>query len=145
MEAARQCLLQTGMMRVFLLDTNAASAVIQQHEVMRAHIMSHPPDSLHISVITAAELRHGIERRPEAVNLRRRVHAFLARISILPFVDEDSTAFARLRVLSSKQGKTLSDLDMLIAAHAYSRDMTLVTADRAFMHIPHLRLVDWTR
>lgn len=134
----------TGMTAVFLLDTNAASAVIQQHEVMRAYIMNHPPDSLHISVITAAELHYGIERRPEAVNLRRRVHAFLARISILPFVDDDSTAFARLRVLAARQGKSLSDLDMLIAAHAYSRDMTLVTADRAFAHIPHLRLADWT-
>lgn len=128
---------------MFLLDTNAASAIIHQQEAIRQHVMRHPPHTLHISVITSAELRFGIERRPEAVNLQRRVREFLARISILPFLDEDAAAFAKLRRLSTAQGKNLTDMDMLIAAHAYSRNLILVTSDKAFSQIPQLRIADW--
>jgi predicted nucleic acid-binding protein len=33
---------------------------------------------------------------------------------------------------------------MLIAAHAVSVGATLITSDRAFLHVPELKIADWS-
>jgi len=35
-------------------------------------------------------------------------------------------------------------MDMLIAAHAIAAGCTLISADRAFMQVPGLRVIDWS-
>lgn len=61
----------------------------------------------------------------------------------MPFDSETAQAFALLRVDMARAGKSLTHLDMLIAAHARSIDATLVTSDRAFTHVPGLRVENW--
>jgi len=52
----------------------------------------------------------------------------------------NSLAGAELEAL----GKPLGAMDLLIATHALAEDCTLVSADRAFAHVPGLRVLDWT-
>jgi tRNA(fMet)-specific endonuclease VapC len=42
-----------------------------------------------------------------------------------------------------RSGKSLTPLDMLIAAHALSIDAVLVTSDKAFLHVPQMKTVSW--
>jgi tRNA(fMet)-specific endonuclease VapC len=75
--------------------------------------------------------------------IRRDVEDFVAALTVLPWDAAD--AFAELKAAIRKQAVTLSPMDMLIAAHAYSAGAVLVTNDRAFGAVrPKVQVQDWT-
>jgi tRNA(fMet)-specific endonuclease VapC len=39
----------------------------------------------------------------------------------------------------------MGNLDMMIAAHALAADAILVTNDRSFFRMKHLKIEDWTK
>ena len=86
-------------------------------------------ETLAISSITAAELLHGLARRPEATKLHALVHAFPLRVEVLPWERVVAERYAQARATMEKRGINLSALDWLIAAHALSLDRILVTHD----------------
>jgi tRNA(fMet)-specific endonuclease VapC len=97
-----------------------------------------------ISTITEAELRFGLAKRPEAVKLRKAVESFLSVITVLSWDSEAARAYGVMRAKMMSSGKTLSALDLLIAAHATALDSVLVTSDKAFEHAEGVSaLVNW--
>lgn len=97
-----------------------------------------------ISAITEAELRYGLHKNPLATRTRIAVELFCARTEILPWDSSAAHAYGRLRHQLNSAGKALSELDLLIAAHAVSLDAILVTGDRAFQQASGLlRVVNW--
>ncbi|SEG62618.1 tRNA(fMet)-specific endonuclease VapC [Bryocella elongata] len=97
-----------------------------------------------ISTITEAEVRYGLARKPGATQLHKLVNEFLANLQVLPWDSAAAAAYAALREDLSRRGRTLSALDMLIAAHALSAGAVLVSADGAFSHaMPPLRTENW--
>ena len=127
----------------YLLDTNAASALIRGRvsPELQQLLMDH---SACISVITEAELRFGVVRRPEATRLATAVAVFLQDTPVLPWTSATAQAYAELRTLMEKAGVGLSSMDLLIAAQAKAEDCTLVSGDGAFVHVPGLRVLDWS-
>lgn len=83
------------------------------------------------SPITEAELRYGIRKNPFATRTRVAVEVFCARMDVLPWDSVAARTCGALRHQLSSTGKNLSELDLLIAAHAVSLDGILVTGDRA--------------
>jgi predicted nucleic acid-binding protein len=57
---------------------------------------------------------------------------------------QSADRYGLLRAEMQRIGKSLSALDMLIAAHALSLGATLVTTDAAFRHVPGLSVEDWS-
>ena len=56
-----------------------------------------------------------------------------------------STAYGRLRALLEKKGQAIGSMDLLIAAHAISLDVRLITHNvREFGRVPGLGIEDWT-
>ncbi len=54
--------------------------------------------------------------------------------------------YGPLRAYLQKKGSPIGPLDMLIAAHALSLDVTLVTSNvREFARVPGLRIADWRK
>jgi len=97
-----------------------------------------------ISSITEAEIRYGLEKAPAARVLNVAIEAFLLKIRIFPWGSEEAFTYGELRARMEASGKTLGNLDMLIAAHAISLGAILVTNDRAFSRIRDLRgVVNW--
>jgi tRNA(fMet)-specific endonuclease VapC len=97
-----------------------------------------------ISAITEAEILYGLAKRPEATRLRAAVEALLASVEILAWDSEAAMAYGTLRARLSAAGKSLSAMDMLIAAHAVATDAILVTRDAAFLQVEALRpVVNW--
>ncbi|MDO8261698.1 MAG: type II toxin-antitoxin system VapC family toxin [Gallionella sp.] len=127
----------------YMLDTNAASTLIRGRvsEGLQNLLMEH---SACVSVITEAELRFGVKRRPDATRLAKAVEAFLQDTPVLPWTSSTAHAYAELRTHMETQGIGLSAMDMLIAAHAIAAGCTLLSADRAFMQVPDLRVIDWS-
>ena len=101
-------------------------------------------DSLCLSVISEAELRYGLARKPDAINLQKVVNEFLRRVEVLAWGSDVADHYGNLRAELESKGDSLGPLDMQIAAHAFSIGATLVTNDQAFKRVKKLKVVDWT-
>ncbi len=127
----------------YMLDTNAASTLIRGRAGAALQSLLVERDAC-ISVITEAELRFGVTRRPDATRLAKAVEVFLRDIPSLPWTSATAQAYAELRTRMETQGMGLSAMDMLIATHALAEDCTLISADRVFAQVPGLRVLDWS-
>jgi tRNA(fMet)-specific endonuclease VapC len=127
----------------YMLDTNAASTLIRGRVGAALQSLIAERDAC-ISVITEAELRFGVTRRPDATRLAKAVEVFLQDIPSLSWTSTTAQAYAELRTRMETQGIGLSAMDLLIATHALAEDCTLISSDRAFARVPDLRLLDWS-
>ncbi|HKI27534.1 MAG TPA: type II toxin-antitoxin system VapC family toxin [Candidatus Sulfotelmatobacter sp.] len=130
----------------YLLDTNIASYAIKRNVPrVRAALLSVPMSEVGVSVVTEAELRFGVARKGAAAHLKLAVEEFLLRVEILPWDSPAAQHYAALRSALEDSGTPMGNLDLMIAAHALAIGATLVTHDRVFRHVKHLKLEDWTR
>ena len=131
---------------LYLLDTNTVSYVIKGNfPRVRQRLARVPMAQVAISVVTEAELRFGVERRPEAKQLRIAVEEFLVRVTVLPWDSETAVEYAKLRAALERAGTPLGNLDLMIAAHALGADAVLVTNDAALRRIKRLKTEDWRK
>jgi tRNA(fMet)-specific endonuclease VapC len=129
----------------YLLDTNTASYIIKGNMPrVRERLLKVPMAQVSISTVTEGELRFGVARRPEAVRLEIAVEEFLMRVEILPWDSEAARHYAQVRAALEREGNPMGNLDMMIAAQALAAQAVLVTHDRVFRRIGHLKIEDWT-
>lgn len=132
----------------YMLDTNTVSFLVRGNSDIRAKVTGLPIGSCCISVITEAELRFGLVKRPEATQLSRLVHELLFRLPSLKWDSKAAQSHAGLRALAEKHGLTISNMDMLIAAHAYATSLPLITHDAIFSRLAsfdsRMAVEDWT-
>ncbi|MEO8315237.1 MAG: type II toxin-antitoxin system VapC family toxin [Pseudomonadota bacterium] len=126
----------------FSLDTNAVIALMEgQHDVL-GRLQQHGVDTIGLSSIVVHELHFGARHSD-------RVAANVARLDVLPFkvIDfnrDDARKGAEIRLQLQRLGTPIGQYDLLIAAQAMARDLTLVTRNtREFQRVPGLRLADW--
>lgn len=131
-------------MSSYLLDTNTVSHFLRGHPNVDLKMASLPLASLAISAVTEGELLYGLARRPEAKKLHNTVHEFLKAVKSLPWTSHTASIYGQFRARMEGMGKSLSDLDLLIAAHALETGRILVTNDKAFQAISPLAVEDWT-
>lgn len=131
-------------MTLFLLDTNIASMLVRGDDgAARARFRTVTASQCRLSVISEAEIRFGLARRNWPQRLSMMAGRFLASVEILPWTSREAEAYARLLVEMRAKGKSLSIMDSLIATQAMAANAVLVTADRAFGHVPGLRVENW--
>jgi predicted nucleic acid-binding protein len=127
----------------YLLDTDICSAHLKSHGAVSSRVLQNL-SKLHVSVITAGELRTWAYRRH--VSRRRAVDLeyFLKDVEVLPVTIDIANRFGELRANLLDQGQATPELDLLIAATALVHDLTLVTHNtKDFERIPDLSIVDW--
>src|SRR5207253_8352778 len=133
----------------YLLDTNMASYVIKGNVLrVRERLLKVPMAEVGISVITEAELRFGVARKPEAVRLKTAVEVFLLRVEVLPWDSEAAQHYAVIRTTLERTGAPMGNLDMMIAAQALAAQavlVMLVTHDRVFRRVKGLKVEDWSK
>lgn len=130
----------------YLLDTNTASYVIKGNfPRVRERLLKVPMAEAGISVVTEAELRFGVARRPEAAKLKMVVEEFLLRVEVLPWNSEAAQHYARIRAALENEGEPMGNLDMMIAAQAMAAGALLVTHDRVFRRVKGLKVEDWSK
>lgn len=130
----------------FLLDTNSLSDLLRNPRgPVAARIRQVGPMTVCTSIIVAAELRYGIEKRGSA-RLADLVEGLLERIVVVPFEPPAERVYGRLRARLERAGIGVGAIDLLIAAHALSLDRTLVTDNtREFVRIEGLAIENWLR
>ena len=97
-----------------------------------------------MSVITLAELEYGAAKSSRPEQNRAALAAFGSPLEISPFSDAAAGIYGRIRALLEKKGQTIGSMDLLIAAHALSLGVRLVTNDEMeFKRVPGLRVENW--
>jgi tRNA(fMet)-specific endonuclease VapC len=129
----------------YLLDTNTVSYIIKGNfPRVREKLLKVPMAEVGISVITEAELRFGAARKPEATKLKAIVEEFLLRVEILPWDSLAARHYAEIRANLERSGEPMGNLDMMIAAQALALQAVLVSSDRVFRRIDHMKIEDWS-
>jgi tRNA(fMet)-specific endonuclease VapC len=128
----------------FMLDMDISSYIIKRRPAALVEKFERHGETLNVSVITAAELRFGAEKaaRPKLVEL---VEAYLERLAILDWTNEVTPHYARIRTELERSGKPIGNMDLLIASHAVSQGMTVVTNNlKHFSNVPGLKVELWS-
>jgi tRNA(fMet)-specific endonuclease VapC len=130
----------------YLLDTNICIYIINEKpkEVLRK-FEQYPVHEFAISSITHAELQYGIAKSKHKTQNQEALDEFLLPLTILPFHGKRLVErYGKIRAFLESKGKTIGPLDTLIAAHALSLDLTIITNNIAeFSRIPRLKCENW--
>ena len=132
----------------YLLDTNICIYIINEKpEKVLRKFEQYPVYEFGISSITHAELQYGIEKSKNKKTDQDALDEFLLPLTILPFHGKKLvTCYGEIRASLESKGKKIGPLDMLIAAHALSLDLTIISNNiKEFSRIPNLKCENWTR
>jgi len=131
-------------MKLLMLDTDISSYIIRRRPEPLAQRFEKHADELCVSVITAAELRFGVEKSRSA-KLAELVENFLERLSVLDWTSAVTPHYARVRAALERIGRPIGNMDLMIASHAVSEGATVVTNNvRHFADVPGLKVQEWT-
>jgi len=129
---------------IYLLDTNTCVYAIKREPQVLSRLQEHSPDDFGVSAITVAELWFGAAKSSRPQRTRSSVNAFLKPLEILPFASEAAGEYAEIRLRLEKAGQPIGERDLLIAATARSRRLTVVTHNvREFSRVSGLKVEDW--
>jgi tRNA(fMet)-specific endonuclease VapC len=128
-----------------LLDTDTCIYLINRDRPrVLAQLQRFHPMNIAVSSLTVAELAWGVAKSGSPRN-RSALESFIASLTVMPFDASAAFVYGDLRARLQRAGTPIGPIDMLIAAHALSLDMTLVTNNvREFKRVPALRIENWT-
>ncbi len=130
----------------FLLDTNIISEKIKpnRNDGVRKWMDSVELDTLYISVLTLGEIRQGIELMPHG-NRKTRHMEWLLNDMMEQFegriLDVDLDITQQWGILAA-QYPQLAAIDGLLAATAIINDFALVSADKDFISLKEIHLIN---
>lgn len=129
----------------FMLDTDTCSYVIKRsNEKLLKKLARTPVQDVCISVVTEAELLYGVEVSPRKQTDGAAVGAFLRHLDILDLTEDVAAHYADIRAVLKRLGAMIGANDLFIAAHARSRNLSLVTNNvREFRRVPGLAVENW--
>ncbi|MDQ3459950.1 MAG: type II toxin-antitoxin system VapC family toxin [Deinococcota bacterium] len=129
----------------FLLDTDICIYLIRKkpQEVLQ-RFNAYAVGDIAVSSITAAELHFGVHKSRRPTQNAQALEHFLLPLTLLDFDARAAIAYGRLRAALEVQGTPIGALDTLIAAHALSSELTLVSNNvREFTRVPGLKVENW--
>lgn len=126
-----------------MLDTDTVSFALRGNGRVAQVIERRLRSELCISALTVAELRFGAARLNSA-RLNRLIDGFTGDLAILPFDETCAGAYAKIATHLASHGSPIGVMDTLIAAHALTLDVTLVTNNvKHFSRVRGLRVENW--
>ena len=128
-----------------MLDTNICIYIIKQQPVaVLKRFLEYQIGDIGISSITLSELRYGVAKSTHQEKNTTALDEFITPLEIVSFDEEAAHMYGDIRATFEKAGTPIGAMDMLIAAHAVSLGIPLVTNNtREFVSIPTLTAIDW--
>jgi tRNA(fMet)-specific endonuclease VapC len=128
-----------------MLDTDTCSYIMRRaNDTVLERLAKVAVSDVCISVITKSELLYGVEVSPKRKQDEAALAAFLRYIEVLDFPDQASLHYAQIRADLKKRGVMIGANDLLIAAHARSLGLTLITNNtREFRRVRNLSIENW--
>ncbi len=128
----------------YMLDTDICIRVLRERPASARVRFNQEAEALCISVVTLGELLYGAERSARPLHHRQQVEHFAERLEVLAFDAEAALHFADIRSRLERQGSVIGPYGLMIAGHARSRGLVVVTGNlREFSRVDGLRVEDW--
>ncbi|CAH2573612.1 MAG: type II toxin-antitoxin system VapC family toxin [Planktothrix sp.] len=129
---------------LYLLDTNIISELIKNPRgVIFYKIQEVGEDQVCTSIIVACESKFGAQKK-NSQKLIEKLETILDSIEILPLTHPVEQYYAEIRTYLEQQGTPIGSNDLLIAAHALTLNLTVVTNNvREFSRVPNLKVENW--
>lgn len=131
----------------YMLDTNICIYLIKQKapQVLE-HFKEHVFGDIAVSTISVAELQYGVKKSQQIEKNKKALELFLLPFVIAEFDNQAADIYGDIRAKIESFGTPIGALDTLIAAHALSLDITLVTNNtKEFSRVPRLTVANWTK
>lgn len=128
-----------------MLDTNICIYIIKRRpQSVLERFGSFLVGDIGISTITLAELEYGAARSAQRKKNREALEQFISALHIAAFDKPATETYGKIRAALEKKGLPIGAMDMLIAAHALSLGVRLVTNnEKEFRRVPGLRVENW--
>ncbi|MGB3633976.1 MAG: type II toxin-antitoxin system VapC family toxin [Rubrobacteraceae bacterium] len=128
----------------FLLDTDAAIALIKGKPQAVEWLRRRAPAEVVISSVSKAELYYGARKSERVEHNLGVLHSFFGPLRSLTFDDRAAEECGVVRADLERAGTPIGPNDLLISALARSRDLTLVSLNRReFSRVAGLRLTSF--
>ena len=129
----------------FLLDTNVCIDFLSgRYPLVAERIRENDPDDLVLSSIVVAELRYGAQKSRRQRENHEKLDLLFSEVGILEFDEDAAQVFGIIRTALEARGTPIGPFDMLIAAHARSRELILVSDNtREFSCVDGIKLENW--
>lgn len=128
-----------------MLDTDICIDIIRKRpRSVLDRLKDHAVGEIGISTVTLAELEYGASASSSPARNREALAQFVSPLEIAPFDRPATAVYGRVRAALARSGRMIGALDLLIAAHAISLGVRLVTHNsREFSRMPGLTIEDW--
>lgn len=132
-------------MAVYMLDTDISSYIMKRsHDSVLKRLQTVTIGEVCISAITKSELLYGVEVSPRKQQDSIALDAYLKHVDVLDYPEQAALHYGRIRAALKAAGNLIGANDLLIAAHARSLGLTLVTNNtREFGRVHGLTLENW--
>jgi len=128
-----------------MLDTDICIHLIRQRpQPVLNRFAAYVPGDVGVSGITVAELEYGVSKSGQPRRNRQALEQFLSPLDVAAFDRAATRTYGALRTHLERRGFPIGGMDLLIAAHALSADVSLATSnEREFKRVPGLRVENW--
>lgn len=130
----------------YMLDTNICIYIIKQKpSKVISHFRHQAIGDIGLSSITLAELEYGVAKSRHAAQNYEALKEFILPLEIALFDEKAANIYGQVRAELEKNGMPIGSMDTLIAAHALSQDVILVTNNtKEFRRVQNLKVVNWS-
>lgn len=129
----------------FLLDTDICIYVLRDRpQSVLKRLQRTSPDAAGISVVTYLELTYGAWKSAHVEKNLANLQRLREVVQVVPIGEDSAEAYGGIRSSLERKGTSIGALDLLIAAHALSLGVTLVTNNvREFSRVDGLKIENW--
>jgi tRNA(fMet)-specific endonuclease VapC len=128
----------------YLLDTNILIYVVKNRPASVRERFTRFHGQMAMSSVSLLELVYGAEKSAAPERNLRDVEGLAARLEVLPFDAAAATHAGRIRADLARAGTPIGPYDQMIAGHARSLGLTLVSNNlREFERVQGLLMENW--
>ena len=128
----------------YILDTNICIYTIKNRPSQVRQVFKRHSLQMCISTVTLMELIYSAEKSATPEKHLEIIEGFTARLDVLNYDCEAAVHTGQLRAELAGNGTPIGPYDQMIAGHARSRGLILVTNNvREFCRVPGLRVENW--
>jgi tRNA(fMet)-specific endonuclease VapC len=129
----------------YLIDTNICIYIMNRSPIgVIKKFKQFEPGDIAISTISVSELQFGVSKSTRREENAIRLEEFLSPFEVLPYDQKAAKVYGGIRFQLESLGRPMGSLDMLIAAHALSQNLVLITNnEKEFKHVKSLKVENW--
>jgi tRNA(fMet)-specific endonuclease VapC len=129
----------------YLLDTNHLGDAVRKVSRVRDRIrrFAQTGDRFGTCGPALCELEAGIQQTSQPAASRRRLNTLLGLVRLWTIDTAVAKGYGALYLELRRSGRTLSQVDMVLAALARQTGLVLLTTDRDFQALPDIHTENW--